>query len=548
MTYRLGRLIGINPAERTPNRATRRYLARRDQGCTHPLCTQKLWLHAHHITHWTDDGPTSPENLTLLCPTPPPRPPPRPLPHRRRPRSANTPLPRPVRATNRPTRPRPTPTRPATRQRSPRRRATAPVALHTAVRGTPHRRHLRLELRGPAPTQARPPVRGGPEAYHAGRWRHLAPRSAGAPAWSRSPPTTGTGTPPTRARSNRQVRTTRTRRRPATIRSTASGCPTSTSGAAREHMRELARHALRTRSTASWHRVEWEGLEKIPTDGGALLVSQPRRRHPGRRPGDHARHRGGARPARVRPGRRDLQDDAGGRHAVVPRSAACSPTPTTPTACSASRSSSPWCSPRAPRAPARSTASATSCAASGGAASCRSPCAPGCRWCRSRWSAPRRRCRSSSRSTALAKALGVPYVPITANMLAFGPIGMWMPFPAKIKIRVLDPVPFDVEPDQPRYSRSLIMDESERIRQQIQEALYDMLRQPAQSSWFGLPWASASSSPGSARSGAAGWPRPSRPTPPSTSSSASTATSPPSRWSAPSTCAPTRATRSSPAS
>ncbi len=69
MTYRQGRLIGINPAERTPNRATRRYLARRDQGCTHPLCTQKLWLHAHHIKHWTDDGPTSPENLTLLCPT-----------------------------------------------------------------------------------------------------------------------------------------------------------------------------------------------------------------------------------------------------------------------------------------------------------------------------------------------------------------------------------------------------------------------------------------------------------------------------------------------
>jgi len=68
MSYRLGQIIGINPTERTPNRATRRYLARRDQGCTHPLCTQRLWLHCHHIVHWTDRGPTLPANLTLLCP------------------------------------------------------------------------------------------------------------------------------------------------------------------------------------------------------------------------------------------------------------------------------------------------------------------------------------------------------------------------------------------------------------------------------------------------------------------------------------------------
>jgi 1-acyl-sn-glycerol-3-phosphate acyltransferase len=91
------------------------------------------------------------------------------------------------------------------------------------------------------------------------------------------------------------------------------------------------------------------------------------------------------------------------------------------------------------------------------------------------------------RSPQLAKLLGVPYFPVTANMVAFaplGPLGAMLDFPSKIKIRVLDPVHFDVEPDQPRYSRSLIMDESERIRQQIQEALYDMLRQ-RESIWFG---------------------------------------------------------------
>src|SRR5437588_1347296 len=47
---------------------------------------------------------------------------------------------------------------------------------------------------------------------------------------------------------------------------------------------------------------------------------------------------------------------------------------------------------------------------------------------------------------ALAKVLGVPYVPITANMLAFGPLGLVLPLPAKIKVRVLDPVEFDVPP------------------------------------------------------------------------------------------------------
>ncbi len=85
----------------------------------------------------------------------------------------------------------------------------------------------------------------------------------------------------------------------------------------------------------------------------------------------------------------------------------------------------------------------------------------------------------------LSKLLGVPYVPVTANMIAFGPIlGAFLYFPAKFKLRVLDPVHLDVDPDQHRYSRSRIMDESEGIRARIQEALYDMLR-TRQSVWTG---------------------------------------------------------------
>jgi 1-acyl-sn-glycerol-3-phosphate acyltransferase len=88
------------------------------------------------------------------------------------------------------------------------------------------------------------------------------------------------------------------------------------------------------------------------------------------------------------------------------------------------------------------------------------------------------------RLPTLARALGVPYVPVTANLLAFGPLGVVLPFPAKFKLRVLDPVRFDVPPDQERYSKSRIMEESERIRTHLQEAVYDMLRD-RQSVWFG---------------------------------------------------------------
>ena len=88
------------------------------------------------------------------------------------------------------------------------------------------------------------------------------------------------------------------------------------------------------------------------------------------------------------------------------------------------------------------------------------------------------------RLPTVAKALGVPYFPITANLFAFGPLGVVMPFPAKFTLQVLDPVHFDVPPDQERYSKSRIMEESERIRSHLQEAVYDMLRD-RRSVWFG---------------------------------------------------------------
>ena len=88
------------------------------------------------------------------------------------------------------------------------------------------------------------------------------------------------------------------------------------------------------------------------------------------------------------------------------------------------------------------------------------------------------------KSSRGAKLLGIPYFPVTANMLMMGPLGLVGYFPSKFRLRVLPPVHFDVAPDQERYSRSRVMDESERIRQTVQEALYDMLR-ARRSVWFG---------------------------------------------------------------
>jgi 1-acyl-sn-glycerol-3-phosphate acyltransferase len=89
------------------------------------------------------------------------------------------------------------------------------------------------------------------------------------------------------------------------------------------------------------------------------------------------------------------------------------------------------------------------------------------------------------KSNTIAKALGIPYFPVTANQVLLGPLAGTIGYlPAKFRLRVLEPVYFDVAPDQPRYSKSRVMDESEQIREMIQSALYDLLRE-RRSVWFG---------------------------------------------------------------
>jgi 1-acyl-sn-glycerol-3-phosphate acyltransferase len=81
------------------------------------------------------------------------------------------------------------------------------------------------------------------------------------------------------------------------------------------------------------------------------------------------------------------------------------------------------------------------------------------------------------KSARLARALGLPYVPITANQFVYGPLlGYLLPLPAKFRIRVLEPIVFDVEPGLARYNRGLVMEQAERIRGLIQHEVDDLLR------------------------------------------------------------------------
>ena len=82
-------------------------------------------------------------------------------------------------------------------------------------------------------------------------------------------------------------------------------------------------------------------------------------------------------------------------------------------------------------------------------------------------------------------SMGSHRYPVTLNSLLFGPIlGSIAHFPAKIRARALPPVHFEEPPGQERYSRSIMMDTAEKIRSDMQAALDEML-EARESLWFG---------------------------------------------------------------
>ena len=63
-------LLDLGRATRVITPALRRALALRDRGCIAPGCDRPPpWTDAHHLHHWLHGGPTSLDNLVLLCRT-----------------------------------------------------------------------------------------------------------------------------------------------------------------------------------------------------------------------------------------------------------------------------------------------------------------------------------------------------------------------------------------------------------------------------------------------------------------------------------------------
>ncbi|BDE15221.1 hypothetical protein MKCMC460_40810 [Mycobacterium sp. 20KCMC460] len=63
-----GQVIGAGRETRQISRRLRRALEHRDRCCVVPGCGATRGLHAHHLQHWEDGGPTELHNLALVCP------------------------------------------------------------------------------------------------------------------------------------------------------------------------------------------------------------------------------------------------------------------------------------------------------------------------------------------------------------------------------------------------------------------------------------------------------------------------------------------------
>jgi 1-acyl-sn-glycerol-3-phosphate acyltransferase len=85
---------------------------------------------------------------------------------------------------------------------------------------------------------------------------------------------------------------------------------------------------------------------------------------------------------------------------------------------------------------------------------------------------------------ATLELAGLRY-PLTLNTILFGPLlGAFAQFPAKIRARVLPPIHFDEPAELPSYPRSVVMDAAEAIRGDMQAALDEMYA-ARRSKWFG---------------------------------------------------------------
>ena len=249
-----------------------------------------------------------------------------------------------------------------------------------------------------------------------------------------------------------------------------------------EHMRELARR-LYDPVYKHWFRVEWEGLENIPTDGGALLVAN----HAAAIPSDAPVIMHGIESELQRPVY-GLADDLFKGLPVVgtlwSRTGGVPAHPDNAYRLLREQKQLVLVFPEGSKGPGKNFSQRYQLRRFGRGGFVEIAMRAGVPVVPIAVVGAEESMPTLYNMSRVAKSFGLPYFPITANMLAFGPLGAVTYFPAKFKLRVLPPVHFDVTPDQPRYSKSRIMDESEKIRDHIQQALYDMLRK-RRSVWFG---------------------------------------------------------------
>jgi uncharacterized protein DUF222/HNH endonuclease len=63
-----GQILDVGRARRLATGALRRALHIRDRGCTFPHCDRPpRWTDAHHLVTWAAGGPTTLDNMVLLC-------------------------------------------------------------------------------------------------------------------------------------------------------------------------------------------------------------------------------------------------------------------------------------------------------------------------------------------------------------------------------------------------------------------------------------------------------------------------------------------------
>ncbi len=67
ITTRDGLPIDVGRTQRCVTTRQREALRLRDRTCRFPGCAATRHLHAHHVEHWVDGGPTDLDNLVLLC-------------------------------------------------------------------------------------------------------------------------------------------------------------------------------------------------------------------------------------------------------------------------------------------------------------------------------------------------------------------------------------------------------------------------------------------------------------------------------------------------